>query len=192
MAGWIKKKLLRLIGIYDYDRVGEERILKAIRLYHSGNRINRLRAWRLYNKNLGRYQINIRPDIEVGKDFHLVHAAPLRVGFGVSFGDNCKLYPFCHVMSSIKPEDWDNNIGTFKKATFGNDCILGAGCAVIGNLTIGDDVTIGAHAIVTKDVPSHSTVVGTNKIMPKREDQIPEKYKQNNTNAGVTDEGQNQ
>ena len=136
-----------------------------------------MRAWRLYNKNLKRYQIKIRPDIEVGENFHLVHAAPLRIGYGVKFGDNCKLYPFCAVMSSIKPEDWDERAGTYKKASFGDDCILGYGCAIIGNHTIGDDVTIGAHAVVTKDVPSHSTVVGTNRIIPKRDDQIPEKYK---------------
>ena len=174
----IKNALLRMIGVYDYDRVGEKRILKAIELYKKGGKLNKLRAWRLYNRNLDRYQINIRPDIEVGENFHLVHAAPLRVGYGVIFGSNCKLYPFCHVMSSIKPEDWDNSVGTYKKAVFGDDCILGAGCAIIGNLKIGDDVTIGAHAIVTKDVPSRSTVVGTNHIIPKSEEQIPSKYKQ--------------
>lgn len=177
MFAKIKKVIFRILGIYNYDRLGEERVLKAIQLYRKGGNINRLRARRLYNKNLSRYQIKIRPDIEVGKNFHIVHAAPLRIGRGVSFGDNCKLYPFCSIMSSIKPEDWDPSIGTYKKATFGNDCIIGSGCAVIGNITIGDDVTIGAHAIVTKDVPSHSTVVGTNRIIPKREDQIPEKYK---------------
>ena len=150
---WVKMKalLLRLIGIYNYDRVGEARVMKSISLYRKGGRLNRLRAWRLYNKNLDRYGIKIRPDIEVGENFHLVHAAPLRIGFGVSFGDNCKLYPYCAVMSSIKPEDWDEANRTYKKATFGNDCILGYGCAVIGNHTIGDDVTIGAHAIITKD-----------------------------------------
>lgn len=173
----VKNMIKRLLGIYDYDRVGEAQVLKAIQLYHEGGRVSRLRAWRLYNKNLDRYGIKIRPDIDVGENFHLVHAAPLRIGYGVKFGENCKLYPYCAVMSSIKPEDWDENVGTYKKATFGNDCILGYGCAVIGNHTIGDDVTIGAHAIVTKDIPPHSVVVGTNHITPKRDDQIPEKYK---------------
>jgi hypothetical protein len=42
---------------------------------------------------------------------------------------------------------------------------------------IGDDVTIGAGAIVTKDVPSHSIVKGLNQIRPKRPDEIPDKYK---------------
>lgn len=173
----IKKAILRVLGLQNYDRVGEEQVLKSIRLYRKGGTINRLRAKRLYNKNLARYGIKIRPDIQVGKNFHLVHAAPLRIGYGVSFGDNCKLYPYCAVVSSLKPEDWDDGHGTYKKASFGDDCILGYNCIVIGNHTIGDDVTIGAHAIVTVDVPSHSTVVGTNRIIPKREDQIPDKYK---------------
>ena len=45
---------------------------------------------------------------------------------------------------------------------------------------IGDDVTIGAGAMVTKDVPSHSVVKGLNQIRPKRPDEIPDKYKVQN------------
>ena len=44
-------------------------------------------------------------------------------------------------------------------------------------VVIGDDVTIGACAIVTKDVPSHSVVKGLNQVRPKRPEEIPEKYK---------------
>lgn len=164
----IKQVIKRIMGIYDYDRLGEARVLKAIYLYRSGSKFNRYRAWKLYNKNLSRYGIKIRPDIVSGKGFHLVHAAPLRIGYGVEFGDNCKLYPYCAVISSIKPEDWNEEVRTYEKASFGDNCILGYGCAVIGNVTIGNDVTIGAHAIVTKDIPSHSVVVGTNRIIPKR------------------------
>lgn len=35
-----------------------------------------------------------------------------------------------------------------------------AGAKVIGGITIGDDVIIGANAVVVKDVPSHSIVAG--------------------------------
>lgn len=45
---------------------------------------------------------------------------------------------------------------------------------------IGDDVTIGAGAMVTKDVPSHSVVKGLNQIRPKRPDEISDKYKVQN------------
>lgn len=174
----------RVLGVYDYDRVGEKRILKAIELYHKGGKFNHFRAKRLYNKNMSRYGVSIHPNIEVGKNFHLVHADSIRIGMGVSIGDNCKIYPYCHIMGSLKKETRvDLKVAggatstIYKKAKIGNDCILGAGCAIIGAITIGDDVTIGARAIVSKDIPAHSVVKGTNLIRPKREDEIPEKYK---------------
>lgn len=40
--------------------------------------------------------------------------------------------------------------------TIGNNVNIKAGAKVIGGITIGDDVIIGANAVVVKDVPPHS------------------------------------
>ena len=37
---------------------------------------------------------------------------------------------------------------------------LGAGAKVVGAVSIGDGARVGANAVVVKDVPAHSTVVG--------------------------------
>ena len=42
----------------------------------------------------------------------------------------------------------------------GNNVRICAGAKVLGNITIGDDVIVGANAVVVKDVPSHSIVAG--------------------------------
>ncbi len=42
----------------------------------------------------------------------------------------------------------------------GNNVQIKAGAKIIGNVRIGNDVIIGANAVVVKDVPSHSIVVG--------------------------------
>lgn len=42
----------------------------------------------------------------------------------------------------------------------GNYVQVRAGAKVIGNISIGDDVIIGANAVVTKSIPPHSVVVG--------------------------------
>ena len=42
--------------------------------------------------------------------------------------------------------------------TVGDRAFLGAGCKLIGAITIGDDVTIGPNAVVTQDIPSGSRV----------------------------------
>lgn len=42
----------------------------------------------------------------------------------------------------------------------GNDVEFGANCYVIGNISIGNNVRIGAGAVVTKDVPDNCIVAG--------------------------------
>lgn len=42
----------------------------------------------------------------------------------------------------------------------GNRVQISTGSKILGNITIGDDVVIGANAVVTKDVPSNCVVAG--------------------------------
>jgi serine O-acetyltransferase len=42
---------------------------------------------------------------------------------------------------------------------------IGAGARILGAVRIGRGATIGANAVVTRDVPSHCTVVGVNRIV---------------------------
>ena len=43
---------------------------------------------------------------------------------------------------------------------------IGAGAKILGRVTVGRGVTVGANAVVTKDVPAGATVVGANRILP--------------------------
>lgn len=52
--------------------------------------------------------------------------------------------------------------------TIGNNVWIAAGAKVLGPITIGDDVIIGANAVVVKDVPSHSIVAGVPAKIIKR------------------------
>lgn len=47
----------------------------------------------------------------------------------------------------------------------GDDVYIGAGAKIIGNIRIGNNVLIGANAVVTKDVPDNCTVIGNPMIM---------------------------
>ncbi|PSR15741.1 serine acetyltransferase [filamentous cyanobacterium CCP3] len=48
----------------------------------------------------------------------------------------------------------------FDAPVLGNRVNVGAGAKLFGNITIGDDVNVGANAVVLIDVPANSTVVG--------------------------------
>lgn len=51
----------------------------------------------------------------------------------------------------------------------GNRVDIGAGAKVLGPVTIGDDVAIGANAVVITDVPANSLAVGVPaRIIPRR------------------------
>jgi serine acetyltransferase/thymidylate kinase len=59
----------------------------------------------------------------------------------------------------------DKDHGQSVAPVIGNDVYIGAGARVLGDVRIGDGVTIGANAIVTQDIPPGVTVVGANRII---------------------------
>jgi serine O-acetyltransferase len=42
---------------------------------------------------------------------------------------------------------------------------IGPGAKILGAVRVGRGATVGANAVVTRDVPSHCTVVGINRIL---------------------------
>ena len=44
-------------------------------------------------------------------------------------------------------------------AHIGDNCILGAGSTLVGDITIGNNVKVGTNCVVNFDVPDNSTVV---------------------------------
>jgi serine O-acetyltransferase len=48
---------------------------------------------------------------------------------------------------------------TFGAPTIGDRCYIGAGAKIIGGITIGNDVRIGANAVVMRHVPSNATII---------------------------------
>ncbi len=59
----------------------------------------------------------------------------------------------------------DKDQGESVAPVIGNDVYIGAGARVLGDVRIGDGVTIGANAVVTQDIPAGVTVVGANRIV---------------------------
>ena len=41
----------------------------------------------------------------------------------------------------------------------GDNCLIGAGAKIIGNVTIGNNCRIGANVVVTKDIPDNTVIV---------------------------------
>lgn len=162
---------------FEYDRVGERKIKKSIEVWHRGGRLNHLRAKIMWNSIRKHYNCNIFPGITVGKNLRIEHSTWIAIGQTAVLGDNVRIYPRVDITAKVVGDAERIEAGERRHAKIGNDVILGNGCMIIGPVTIGDDCIIGARAIVTHDVPSHSVVIGVNQIKPKRPDQIAPAYK---------------
>lgn len=79
------------------------------------------------------------------------------------------------VMADLGANCWINQQVTigYKDKTgrpqIGDNVRITAGAKVLGNITIGDYVTIGANAVVVKDVPANCVVVGVPAYIIKRD-----------------------
>jgi serine O-acetyltransferase len=60
----------------------------------------------------------------------------------------------------VAPREQGGNLAVIEDNVF-----IGAGAKVLGPVRIGRGATVGANAVVTRDVPSHCTVVGANRIL---------------------------
>ena len=173
----IKTWFMDLLLISNLDRKAEKEFKKMRRLNKKGGFINKYRARRIENLLQLRYSLKVSCSAKIGENFQIRHPQGIRIGRTAEIGDNCKVYPYFVAMAALKGDEQRNANHIRRHPKIGNDCILGSKATVIGPVIIGDDVTIGACAIVTKDVPSHSVVKGLNQIRPKRPEEIPEKYK---------------
>jgi serine acetyltransferase len=91
----------------------------------------------------------------VGPRLHVYHTN------GIVLSPHCRLGSDCHIRHGVtignKVDRAGHELGV---ASIGDHVDLGAGCAVIGDIHVGDHARIGAHAVVTKSVPAWAVVVG--------------------------------
>lgn len=97
--------------------------------------------------------IEIHPGAQIGKGFFIDHGMGVVIGETTIIGDNVLLYQGVTLGGTGLEK-------AKRHPTIGNNVVIGTGAKVLGNITIGDNSYIGANAVVIKDVPPNSTVVG--------------------------------
>ena len=116
------------------------------------------RGWRWLPRLLGYLArvwtaVDIHPGAIVERRFFIDHGAGLVIGETAEIGDDCTLY---HGVT-LGGISWRKGK---RHPTLGAGCVLGAGAKVLGPVTLGDDVKVGANSVVIDNVPPGSTVVG--------------------------------
>lgn len=141
-------------------------MLEVIFLYPGFHAIvfHRVAHW-FYNKkrffiaraisNISRFftGIEIHPGAKIGKGLFIDHGMGVVIGETTEIGDNCTIYQGATLGGTGKDKGK-------RHPTIGNNVLISAGAKILGPFKVGDNSRIGANAVVLREVPPNSTVVG--------------------------------
>ncbi len=97
--------------------------------------------------------IDIHPGAAIGRRFFIDHGAGVVIGETAEIGNDVTLY---HGVT-LGGTTWNKGK---RHPTLGDGVVVGAGAKILGAITLGEQVRVGANSVVVKDVPAHRTVIG--------------------------------
>lgn len=97
--------------------------------------------------------VEIHPSAKIGSGFFIDH------GMGVVIGETAEIGDYVTLFQGVTLGGTGKERGK-RHPTLGNHVVVGAGAKILGGITIGDNVKIGANSVVLKNVPANSTVIG--------------------------------
>ena len=112
--------------------------------------------------------IEIHAAARIGRGFFIDH------GMGVVIGETSEIGNDVTLFQGVTLGGTGKQRGK-RHPTLGNHVVVGTGAKILGAITIGDQVKIGANSVVLKSVPPHATVVGVpGRIIRSAKDEAPE------------------
>ena len=105
---------------------------------------------------VGRHKtgVEIHPGAKIGKGLFIDHGMGIVIGETAVIGDNCTIY------HGVTLGGRGHSKGQRRHPVIGDNVLVGAGAKLLGPITVGNDVSIGANAVVLHDIPDYATVVG--------------------------------
>lgn len=97
--------------------------------------------------------IDIHPAATIGRRVFIDHGIGVVIGETTEIEDDVLIYQQV-TLGGVSLEKGKRH-PTIKSGT-----VIGAGAKILGNITLGKNVRIGANSVVVKDVPDDSTAVG--------------------------------
>lgn len=112
--------------------------------------------------------VEIHPGAKIGPGFFIDHGMGIVIGETTVIGEDCSLYHGV-TLGGTRFER-----GRKRHPTLRDRVVVGAGAKILGDIVIGEDSRIGANAVVVKNVPANSVVVGVPGQVVKRSRPLPQ------------------
>lgn len=109
-------------------------------------------------------------NIELGDHFYANFGCVILDSAKVTIGEHCFLGPQVGIYTSTHPVDptqRKRGDQLAKSITIGDNCWIGGQACILPGVSIGDNVVVGAGAVVTKNIPDNCVVAGNPAIVIK-------------------------
>lgn len=106
--------------------------------------------------------VDIHPGAQIGRRFFIDHGAGVVIGETAVIGHNVTLY---HGVT-LGGTTWNKGK---RHPTLEDGVMVGAGAKILGAITLGENVRVGANSVVVNDVPADRSVVGIPGRIVKRD-----------------------
>jgi len=104
--------------------------------------------------------IEIHPKAKIGKNLFIDHGMGVVIGETSEIGDDVTIYHNV-TLGGVSPSINSNKQRNVKRhPTLEDKVVVGSGAQILGPITIGKNSLIGSNAVVTKDVPEKSIMIG--------------------------------
>ena len=104
--------------------------------------------------------IEIHPGAKIGKNLFIDHGMGVVIGETSEIGNNVTIYHNV-TLGGIAPSINSNDQRNVKRhPTLQDNVVVGSGAQILGPVVVGKNSLIGANAVVTKDVPDKSIMIG--------------------------------
>lgn len=110
-------------------------------------------AYLLYLFAKWKYNCDIHPAAVIGPGLRVGHCSNIVIGPEVVIGS------FALIFNGVTLGN-QNLVEKNNMPKLGNYVHIGTGCKILGNISIGDMVTVGANSVVIKSVPNGKVVAG--------------------------------
>lgn len=104
--------------------------------------------------------IDIHPGAEIGEYFFIDHGTGVVIGETAEIGEHVRLYQSVTLGALHFEKDKGGALkkGYKRHPTIGDSVVIGAGAKILGPVTIGNHVSIGANSWIQEDIPDYTTV----------------------------------
>jgi serine O-acetyltransferase len=110
--------------------------------------------------NLILFGIEISPKCSIGPGIFFPHTSGTVIGAS-KIGKNVTIFQGV----TLGARNIDMNFDPALRPELGDDVVIGAGAKVLGGISLGDNVRVGANSVLLRSVPANATVAG----IPARE-----------------------